>query len=343
MKFRRLAIQNYRSIRKADFNLGQITVIIGPSDSGKSNVIRALRDWCYNAVGTGMITKGKSVCRVALAIDETHKVVFEKSLRDTKRGRARYVMKEGETNETLSFEKIGRTVPEEIQRVTGIRLVTVDDVSIRVNLAEQSEPWFLLSNPPWNVGRVSRVVGKISGVDALILANKDLSHKRGVIKRERGYAEKRIEERQAEIEKRSWVVEADELVSEAEEKFNSLEKEKAKLKKSLLLLRSIREAKEKLKQKQRHMKKVAYILERIDSFDFDISDKLDRAVILTSSITAKKNKKRKIESAREKSIENLEVWKGHLKKIISDHSLVCPLCGESAHEECISNLESQAK
>ena len=57
---RRLGIQNFRSIEKANLKLGEITVVIGPSDVGKSNLARALKAWAYNALSSGFTTEGNN-------------------------------------------------------------------------------------------------------------------------------------------------------------------------------------------------------------------------------------------------------------------------------------------
>ena len=132
MHLRRVAIRNYRSLVKADLVLGRITVVIGPSDSGKSNLIRALRDWAYYTTAQDISTWGSgSPVRVAVAIGEKDKVVFEKLIKlttpetkqATKGSSAKYVHKDAETGEIRQFEKIGRTVPQEIIDLTGIQVI----------------------------------------------------------------------------------------------------------------------------------------------------------------------------------------------------------------------------
>lgn len=43
MKLEQFVVENYRSIRKVDWQLGNLTIVIGPNDSGKSNLLLALR------------------------------------------------------------------------------------------------------------------------------------------------------------------------------------------------------------------------------------------------------------------------------------------------------------
>ncbi len=78
---RRLAIRHYRSIVRCNLQLGLITVVVGPSDAGKTNIVRALRDWAYNVGGYGFVSQGSSETRIAVAVSGHHKVMFEKSIK----------------------------------------------------------------------------------------------------------------------------------------------------------------------------------------------------------------------------------------------------------------------
>jgi hypothetical protein len=137
--FRRVAIRAYRSIPKANLDLGEITVIIGASDQGKSNVVRALRDWAFNVAGTRWLTKGMSVGRTAVAIGDRYKVVFFKELTG-KKSAAFYLVADAETGKKVKYEKIGRTVPHEVVALTGVRKFEVDDVSLLLNFSSSTSP-----------------------------------------------------------------------------------------------------------------------------------------------------------------------------------------------------------
>jgi len=61
---RRLEIRNFQSLESVDIPLGRFTVITGPTSSGKSAIIRAVRMLARNARGTDYITWGASSCSV---------------------------------------------------------------------------------------------------------------------------------------------------------------------------------------------------------------------------------------------------------------------------------------
>ena len=75
---KKVGIKNYRSISSAILELGKITVIVGPSDSGKSNLVRALRDCFYNVSGNSFVSHGSTYSRISMAIGSRKRVTFEK-------------------------------------------------------------------------------------------------------------------------------------------------------------------------------------------------------------------------------------------------------------------------
>jgi putative ATP-dependent endonuclease of OLD family len=42
MTIRRICIENYRSIENLDLELSSVNALVGPNNSGKSNILRAL-------------------------------------------------------------------------------------------------------------------------------------------------------------------------------------------------------------------------------------------------------------------------------------------------------------
>jgi len=68
----RLLVRDFQNHTKQDIRLDpQITAIVGPSDTGKSALIRALRWLCLNKPrGSGFIRDGSKVCSVKLRVDK---------------------------------------------------------------------------------------------------------------------------------------------------------------------------------------------------------------------------------------------------------------------------------
>ena len=160
----------------------QVTTIVGPSDVGKSAVLRAL---CWIAEnkpsGDAFVRNGESLCSVSLWLDE-RKVVRRK-------GKA--------TNEMLLdgqvFRAFGADVPEPIAD-----LFNVGDVNFQ---AQHDSPfWFSLT-----AGQVSR---ELNGVINLDVIDRTLAGVASALRKARAVEEvcrDRLEETQKQIEELDWV------------------------------------------------------------------------------------------------------------------------------------------
>jgi len=264
-RFSRLAISGYRSIQNADLKLGAITTIIGPSDCGKSNSIRAIRDWAFNATGADMITKGRSICRVSMIVDGDNSVTWEKHRSANKainRGSSLYKVNNGLTNETVTYEKIGRDVPDDVVAITGIREAEIDDNnSLRVQIAEQAEAWFLLSKE-WSPARVCRVIGHLSGIETLLSGNHRLISKSSVMKKE--------------VKKYLKSVTANESKVEMMEVFNELSRDLSRIEAMMAAVSGLMRKRDKANDIRRYANERKAILraltkkiKKIKKFDFD--------------------------------------------------------------------------
>lgn len=296
MHLRRIAIRNYRSIVKADLVFGHITVLIGPSDVGKSNLVRALRDWANYTSATDIVTHGQEVVRVAVAVGEQHKVVFEKVVKRTKAGdrppkvKARYVVKDGETGKVLSYEKIGRQVPNEIIEITGIRPVQVgekgdsDLLRLKVHFSEQAEDWFLVGRN-WTPSQISKVIGKISGVDALILANRDLVNERVACNRESKSLRTRINEGEQNLADYDGLDRAVEALDQIEVLLSEVVEDERAVAESMTLLKRVRDKRLAKEQSESALVLVTRVVEFVDDCGLlDDYEVLGEATLLLDEI-----------------------------------------------------------
>jgi len=160
-QIRRLHIENFQSHKNLtlDFSDG-LNVIVGPSDSGKTAVIRALR-WClFNEPrGVDFIRMGESAASVEVTFDDDMMLRRERSNKVN-----RYVLRLPD-GEEQTYDRFGNDVPPEILAAHGIRAIEVDPERSEVlNIASQLEGPFLLSAPG---PTKARAIGKISGVHVL--------------------------------------------------------------------------------------------------------------------------------------------------------------------------------
>lgn len=160
----RLEIRNFQSLRQVDLELGRYTVIVGPSSSGKSAVIRALRAVASNVRGSGTITRGQKSSAVTVRTDDDV-VTLE---RTETSGSYRLVDAAG--RETV-FTKLGGGVPDQVTKALGIAPVPTGGTS--VNFASQFDKPYLLGESGATVARVLGELTKVNVVfEAVRLANK---------------------------------------------------------------------------------------------------------------------------------------------------------------------------
>lgn len=145
-----LAVRNFQSLRKIDLDLGNFTVIVGPSSSGKSALIRAVRALATNVRGNGMITRGQKQMAVTGTLDNGVKITLE---RDDRAGAYR-LSGDGHHH----FTKLGGEVPDKITQA--LRLDPI-------NFAAQFDKPFLLDE---SGASVARILGELTNVNTIFEA-----------------------------------------------------------------------------------------------------------------------------------------------------------------------------
>lgn len=110
----RIEVKGYQSLKDIDLRLGSFTVIVGPSGNGKSSLIRALKAICFNQAGHRFISHNQQRAWVRLTLDGGQTVEWEKP----KDKSATY------TTDDQLYTRTGRAVPEDIEKLIGIRKST---------------------------------------------------------------------------------------------------------------------------------------------------------------------------------------------------------------------------
>ncbi|MDX9917834.1 MAG: AAA family ATPase [Gudongella sp.] len=162
MKYiKKVELENFQSHKNTEFNLEQgLNVIVGPSDSGKTAVIRALKWALYNEPsGDFFIREGEKDCSVTVEFSDG--TLIQRYRTRSKNG---YLLIDS-YGEELRLEGIGSGVPEEIQAATGISKISLDSESdAAINLGEQLEGPFLLSE---KTATRANAIGRLVGVNLL--------------------------------------------------------------------------------------------------------------------------------------------------------------------------------
>jgi len=339
---RKVGIRNYRSIAKANLRLGEVTVIIGPSDCGKSNVVRSLRDWAYNVSGADFVTLGSEQTRVAVAVGDDCRVLFEKKVYP--RGcKGRYAVdRHGE--ETVSYEKIGTNLPQEVSDVTGISELELDkDLRLKINFSMQDDPWFLLSSA-WSPSRVAKVVGKISGVDTLILAQRDVVQDRNWTKKEVNESTREVEAAQEALGALEWVEGARKVLDFIRGSYEAV----------VVLKRSLRDAEDAVKTlrtlrgrqaslQARHSALSEFVLD-LEERDYDADVlRLSTAEGLQVGLKELRARAGEVEERHAAAKKDLLVASKALHDLAQEGGVACPLCGGEAHAGCLEGLAAEAR
>lgn len=185
----RVIIEDFQSHRLTELEFVEgFNVIVGPSDQGKTAVLRAIRWVLYNEPkGNDFIRVGSNKAKVTLVMNDGTLVTRERTS-----SRNRYMVAVPGMEEQV-YEGFGHAVPEEVMEATGVRPLKMDeDHQVPINIGMQLDSPFLLES---NGSVKAKAIGRINGVHILDYAHKTTSSELN---------SKQIEERriQAEVEKR---------------------------------------------------------------------------------------------------------------------------------------------
>lgn len=159
----RVRVENFQSVQSADVELGKLTVIVGPSNSGKSALLRAIKTVARNAPTPDFVTLGKKHATVRLVTDEAEIVIERGKALSTYR-----VLRDG--NEAV-YTKAGTAVPEEVAAI----LQMPETQGELLNFAFQFDRPFLLDAP---ATKVAQVLGELTNITVILDAVREANRRR---------------------------------------------------------------------------------------------------------------------------------------------------------------------
>lgn len=179
-------IAGFQSHTGSRFNLVQgLNVITGPSDSGKTAIIRAVRWVAFGEPGgDAFVNKKSQEAIVRITLDSGMVVTKRRKGKKTS-----YSLQANEAVEGQLFEKA--EVPEEIRIALGIEKQTFGDFTTALNFAFQLEAPFLISE---TASAGAKILGKLAGTEDVDTAIKDVSKDTYQARQLRSQAEKEISE-----------------------------------------------------------------------------------------------------------------------------------------------------
>ncbi len=160
-----MSIRNWQSLRAVDLTLGRLTVIVGPSSSGKSALMRAFRAIASNATGAHAVTRGATAAAITVRTD-TGSVTLEYA-----RGAWRYRLVDGKRE--AEYTKLNRSVPEAVTDALRINPVPTGGTSL--NFASQFDKPYLLTD---SGSLVARQLGELTNVDTVYSAVREANRRK---------------------------------------------------------------------------------------------------------------------------------------------------------------------
>lgn len=198
----KLRIQNFQAHKDTTIEFDRITTIVGPSDTGKSAVLRALKWVAKNEPkGTSFIRDGEKEATVTLSIDG-HTIERKRSKTNN-----------SYTLDGMELKAFGNEVPEDVSRILNLGDLTFQG-------QHDSPLWFVES-----AGEVSR---RLNSIVDLSLIDSSLSNIDSVI-REQRWRVQEIEKKKDKIKEDGmslkWSVEAHKKILEIFAQKEALEKD----------------------------------------------------------------------------------------------------------------------
>lgn len=162
----KLTVKNYQSLKDVTLLFGKFTVIVGPSSSGKSAVLRSLTALASNERGTESIRFGATSYSISAETDNAVVTLERGKVNQYK------IFRNGK--EEL-YTKLNGKVPEEVTKALNIAPL-IDGKSI--NYADQYAQPYLLKE---SAGEVARVLGELTGINKIFEAVKEANKRKSSI------------------------------------------------------------------------------------------------------------------------------------------------------------------
>lgn len=188
MSLSRLRIQNFQKHEDLDIELDPlITVLVGPSDAGKSSALRALRWICLNQ------PRGANFKRRQAPKDQPVRLRLKADDKVVRRER-NGTLNEYAIGKDKVFRAFSNDVPEDIASLLNVA---------PINFQRQGEPWFWISlTPP----ELARQLNKIVDLECIDKVTAKIESKKRFLKTEAEIVEGRLQAAKSVVAETSYAV-----------------------------------------------------------------------------------------------------------------------------------------
>lgn len=164
-----LHIRDFQSLEDLDLPLGDLTVLTGASNSGKSAVFRAMRTLAHNSTSTDFVRAGSKVAKVSARLDNELDVTIE-------RGSGHSYYEIASANGVEEYPKAGTSVPVDLAKILAFEELEGQSV----NFATQFDRPFLLD---WPATQVAKALGSLTNVTVIYEGVREAERRRKAIRR----------------------------------------------------------------------------------------------------------------------------------------------------------------
>lgn len=162
---KRVRLINFESHKDTtvEFN-GGVNLIVGESDCGKSSIIRAIKGVAYNIFDNDSLRIGEKRCTIEL--ESTNGIVrlHKGDANDYE------VIDFRNNNKKYEFKTVGKTVPEIVYEITGLRPLVIGDIFDIPNISFQLDKHYMLSEvngAGCNSNMIARIVDNVVGLGGI--------------------------------------------------------------------------------------------------------------------------------------------------------------------------------
>jgi DNA repair exonuclease SbcCD ATPase subunit len=170
----KLAGKNFQPWKDFSLLIDGLTLIVGPSNKGKSSIFRALRGVFRNELPQDFVRNGQDEkMEVTLEVEGVNDPI--KATR-TRKGSTKYAIGEDEKGKPIEYKALGDSVPEPM-KVLKYGTVKVGDTTIDPIFSQQNKAQFLIDPDAWKPNDLNAILGAFASTEKLDAGKKEANRR----------------------------------------------------------------------------------------------------------------------------------------------------------------------